>query len=129
MRINPRYVKFGLAGYGPDLEPDDEPYVNVASLCSAIRFGLDASIDMLADQWSIAKANDEPREYMAARELADELGLLMTNLDYERRQRAPLYVTDNTLLDADMLRIIDGTFPLDVSTTGYQRIYVWEAGE
>lgn len=127
MTIVNHYVKFGLAGYGPDLTEEDVAYDDVAALCQAIRWDLDASIDMLADEWASAKENGDAEAYMAARELADDLSTLMANLDYERRQGAPIHVHNRDRFDEMMLATIADTFPIEVSTNGYQRLYVWEA--
>lgn len=123
----PRYVKVGMAGYGPDLHEYDEPYDDVAALCEAIREELSHVIDGLADDWSAAKASGDTEHYMAARELADELEVLRANLDYATRRTAPLYVRDPDVLDVTMLGIIDSTFPVTVDTYGNVRLYVWDA--
>lgn len=125
MTIVNHYVKFGIAGYGPDLTEEDVAYDDVASLCQAIRWDLDHAIDVLAEEWGIAKEQDDAEAYMAARELADELETLRANLDYEKRMEAPLYVGRRDVLDESMLLIIEENFPVDVGR--YSRLYVWEA--
>lgn len=127
--FTPRYVKVGIAGYGPDLHEEDEPYDDVQSVCEAIRYELADCIDMLAEDWIAAKVGGDAEHYMAARELADSLETLRANLDYDKRIQAPLYAGRPESLDATMLATIDATFPLTVDTYGTARLYVWEASE
>lgn len=123
----PAYVKVGITGYGPDLDESDEPFDDVAALCSAIVWEINDTIGRLADEWSMLKAIGDAEGYMAARELADSLEILAANLNYERRAQAPLYRTNRAKLDGTMLGIVDATFPLDVDVDGNHRLYVWTA--
>jgi hypothetical protein len=127
--FQPHYVKVGITGYGPDLEPEDEPYDDVAAMCSAIRDEISTSIDMLAENWSLAKANGDAEEYMKARELADELEGIAASLDYAQRSTAPMYRNAWGSLNATMLGLVEQHFPLVVDVDGNHKIYVWEASE
>lgn len=121
------FVKFGLAGYGPELDPEDRPLDSVQSVCYAIRDELDRSIEQLYDRAPReAEAGDFEAAY-GARVLADELDIMRRNLDWDKRATAPLYVGNSDALEADMARLIAENFPLDVDLEGYSRLYVWEA--
>lgn len=124
MRI---YVKTGLAGYGPDLEPEDEPFENLADLCYAIRDELDRSVDSLVEMAQYHASQEDFELAYHSRALADELTILMANLDYDKRLQAPLYAGDASKLDETVRRIIVETFPLDIDAERNTRLYVWEA--
>ena len=123
---HPLHVKTGLAGYGPDLEPDDEPFEELDAVLSAIQEEISSLVDMLHDEASAAGESGDFEGYYKARELADSLMGVRANFDPERR-KAPLFNGDNAVdFDKHMSDQIAATFPLDVSTNGALRLYVWE---
>lgn len=122
-----RYVKTGIAGYGPDIDDGDEPFDDVEQVCNAIREELDAAQDMLHEDATTASEERDYQRYHDARELADKLDGLRHNLDYASRAKAPLYANNHASLDATMERIIAENFPLSVDVGDTRRVYVWEA--
>lgn len=126
-----RYVKTGLAGYGPDLDSEDEPFETTADVAAAIVWELNSYADYL-EQGASGHAEQEDWEAAwKAHAKADELATLAMNLDYDKRSKAPLYVDNSALLDETVERIITETFPLDLDPDGYgvQRLYVFNATE
>lgn len=127
MSIIRKYIKHGITGYGPDLEPDDTPHEGWQHVCRAIRWELEADADMLEDgAHSLAEAGD----YEAAWKdhiRADKLHILAMNLDYDRRKTAPLYRDDVPALEATMERLVTENFPLEISTSPATTLYVWDA--
>lgn len=123
------YVKTGLAGYGPDLEPEDTGYVTLEETCEAIRDELSSLADFLIEGANIAGDEEDYEEAWKTAKLAESLETLRANLDYAGRSKAPLYRDNGALLDETMERIIGENFPLDVSLNGYTRLYVWQADE
>jgi hypothetical protein len=120
------YVKHGITGYGPDLEPDDMPVEGVREICDAIRWELSSDADMLEDG---AAAMAESGDYESAWEdhtRANDLLTLAMSLDYDRRATAPAYVGDVPALEESMLRIIGESFPLEISSGPAITLYVWE---
>ena len=121
------YVKHGITGYGPDLEPDDVPLEGIREICDAIRWELSSDADMLEDG---AAAMAELGDYESAWEdhtRANDLLTLAANLDWDRRAIAPAYVDDVPALEASMLRIIGENFPCESSSGPAITLYVWEA--
>jgi hypothetical protein len=147
------YVKTGLAGYGPDLEPEDMPATSwedvalqVAGELSHMAEFNDQGASALADQareaYEPAMASPESipaktwadiaytyHEADEARRLADELGILgqnFTNLA-ESEDPAPLYQGRPELRHARIWDLISKHMPMDVSHN--TRLYVWECNE
>lgn len=121
------YVKCGIAGYGPDLDVEDEPYIGVDDVCSAIQYELDHAIDAL---WQEADAHGEASEFEDAWKsvrLARDLENVCANFD-PRRKDAPLYRHNSRLWHETVSRMIRETFPLDVDRAA-TRLYVWEVEE
>jgi hypothetical protein len=148
------YVKTGLAGYGPDLEPEDMPATSwedvalqVAGELSHMAEFNDQGASALADQareayqeasrykitapvaetWrSIADTYHEADE---ARRLADELSNLAANFTNlaESEDPAPLYQGRPELRHARIWDLIGEHMPMDVSHN--TRLYVWECEE
>ena len=120
------YVKHGITGYGPELEPDDLPMEGIREICDAIRWELESDADMLEDG---AGAMAEDGDYESAwkdHARASELLTLAMSLDYDRRAAAPAYVDNVPALEATMLRIIGESFPLEISSGPAITLYVWE---
>ena len=123
------YVKHGITGYGPELEPDDLPMEGIREICDAIRWELASDASMLEDgAAAMAEAGDYESAWQAHTR-ADELLTLAMNLEYDRRAAAPLYADDVPALEATMLRIIRETFPLEISSGPAITLYVWEPAE
>ena len=123
------YVKTGLAGYGPDLDPEDTGHdpAELDSVLESIRYELDQSCDMLADEASSAGAVSDFEAYFDARELADKLESVRANFDPERR-KAPLFNGPDAVdFDHHIWEQVLSTFPLVISTNGYTQLYVWMA--
>ena len=123
------YVKHGVTGYGPDLEPEDMPAETIRELCEIIRGELDMDADILEGTAAAMADSGDYESAWRAHTRADELLTLAMNLDYERRATAPLYVDDVPALEATMLRIIRERFPLEISSGPAITLYVWEPTE
>ena len=123
------YVKHGVTGYGPDLEPEDMPAETIRELCEIIRGELDMDADILEGTAAAMADSGDYESAWRAHTRADELLTLAMNLDYERRATAPLYVDDVPALEATMLRIIREAFPLEISSGPAITLYVWEPTE
>jgi hypothetical protein len=147
------YVKTGLAGYGPDLEPEDMPATSwedvalqVAGELSHMAEFNDQGASALADQareaYEPAMASPETvsakawadiaytyHEAGEARQLADDLDNLRGTFEVlaESADPAPLYQGRDDLRHARIWDLIGEHFPLDVSHN--TRLYVWECDE
>ena len=117
------YVKHGLAGYGPDLdeedEPSEEPEFEISSLLERDAESAEELAHSLADD---GRFEDAWREHARSEELAN----IAANFNPDRAS-APLYVDNAPLWRETVARMIGETFPLDVSES--ERLYVWEANE
>ena len=120
------YVKHGITGYGPELEPDDMPIKGVREICDAIRDELERDADMLEDSASAMADLGDYRGAWKDHTRANELLTLAMSLDYDRRATAPAYVDDVPALEATMLRIIREHFPLEISSGPAITLYAWE---
>jgi hypothetical protein len=145
------WVHTGLAGYGPDLEPDDYPARSWEAVASQIAWELNSAADFQAEGMSALadqarEAYDQGREYFRlhaqmrpgwqdiaemyhdadkARRLADELGTLGQNFSNlsDADNAAPLYAGRPELRHARIWDLIERHFPLDISDNS--RLYVW----
>lgn len=120
------YVAFGLSGYGPDLEPEDEGFESLGEALLAARDELARAID---DCHSLAHACGAAGNYREAwLEVVrmEELETLRANLD-PARAKAPLYHEDPAAYERLQRTQLDELFPVDTSEAG--RLYVWEADE
>ena len=120
------YVKHGITGYGPELEPDDMPIEGIREICDAIRDELERDADMLEDGASAMADLGDYRGAWEAHTRASELLTLAMGLDYDRRAAAPAYVGDVPALEKSMLRIIRERFPLEISSGPAITLYAWE---
>lgn len=123
------YVKCGTAGYGPDLDTDDEPYADIASLCFVIRDELERSMESENDTAHMHAENGDFEAAWLTHVHVEELDGICRNFDYERRSSAPAYVGNLAKLDQTMVELIGQTFPLDITQDGNTRLYVWEADD
>jgi len=140
------WVHTGIAGYGPDLEPDDMPARSWEDVASQISWELDQAADFQAQGASAMadQARDayEHRQYVCweaiaetyhdadeASRLADELAILKRTFDSlsDADSTAPLYEGRPELRHARIWDLISGKFPLDISDNS--RLYVWECEE
>jgi len=121
------YVKTGLSGYGPDLEPDDMPARSWESVASEIAWELIQAADYAMEGAYIA--GDTEGDYERAwKEFkrSEFLASVAQELNNERAN-APLYAGRPELWHATIHSIITARFPLDISDN--TRLYVWECEE
>jgi len=146
------YVKTGLAGYGPDLEPDDMPAASWEDVALQIAYELGNAADFSAEDAStqadqaraaydqanrVRNSGPYPWQHIAeayheadeARRLADELDNLKTEFEAlaEADDPAPLYQGRPELRHARIWDLVSEQFPLDISHNS--RLYVWEGEE
>jgi len=148
------YVHTGLAGYGPDLEPDDYPARSWEDVASQIAWELRSAADFnvedasaMADQAETAysEAREHWRLYARSgnwqaiaetyhdadksRRLASELDTLAANFENlsDAGNPAPLYQGRPELRHARIWELIGEHFPLNISYNS--RLYVWECDE
>lgn len=119
------HIATGLAGYGPDGADDNFATAQSAvDIASAIRWELNQASEFNYEgAQSLAKTGDY-KEAWEALKLSESLDTLKANLDYDKRATAPLYIDDKSSLDATIMRLVDETFPLDI--THNTRLYVWQ---
>lgn len=117
------YVKTGLAGYGPELDPEDEP-VALEDLDFVLADELERCADY-ADE--AARGLAEAGDYEAAwreHERAEALAVQALNFSPKRRE-APLYAGDLPKWLQTVTLQLEQTFPLDIGP--HERLYVWKA--
>jgi hypothetical protein len=140
------WVHTGLAGYGPDLEPDDYPARSWEAVASQIAWELNSAADFQAEGMSAtadiartayddARVSAGPDAWRAvaewyhtadeARRLADELGTLSMSFNNlsDADNPAPLYQGQPELRHARIWDLIERHFPLGISDNS--RLYVW----
>lgn len=120
----------GLPGYGPDASDDNYSIINDQdtadpwnSLAVAVREELENSTGMLWDQMTAEGEAGDYEGYFNTHQRILSLDNLAANLD-PSRQYAPLYAGDAPAWHAEIKRIIDENFPLDIDQSN--RLYVWE---
>jgi len=148
------YVKTGLAGYGPDLEPDDMPaasWEDVAGqvaweLRSAAEFSHEGAIiraDQAREAYDRVRSDyfartqagnwqavaDTYHEAWADLRLGWELDSLASTFESlaNAGDPAPLYQGRPELRHARIWDLVAGQFPYDISHNS--RLYVWECEE
>lgn len=140
------YVKTGLAGYGPDLDESDMPYISWEDIASAIATefrdmaefngqGASATAETAETLYNdpVADARITALEYYRdawkTLKLAEELDNMAMNFDNLAKTEdvAPLYQGRPELRHARIWNLITEQFPYDVSYNS--RLYVWECEE
>ena len=118
------YVKIGLAGYGPDLDPEDEPYA-LEDLDYVLSNELSRAADYAEETaHALAEMGDFEgawKEHVRSGSLA----IHAANFSPDRRD-APLYSGDLPKWLETVKSQLEA-FPLDIGN--YERLYVWEAEE
>ena len=125
--MKPMYVKTGLAGYGPELDPEDEPCPDVETLCAAIHYELGSEIDGLYQWRDAAYSESDAKTYMLVNHHVEWLEYQRANFDYDHRKDAPLFSGSRDVLDAVILGVVAAEFPLPLDPDGNRKLYVWEA--
>lgn len=119
------WLAYGLAGYGPELDVEDEP-VDEESVCYSLHTMIHESADFAEDTArGLAESGDYEaawREHERAETLATQAELF--NPD---RQNAPLYRGDPDAWQATVRQLIADLFPIYVSQ--HSALYVWPAEE
>ena len=126
--INPVYVKWGMEGYGPDLEPDEQPLTTLRDVLEALVHELGVcATHAVEDAVSAAGIQDYERAYQA-RVLADELDAAALNVAPSRFITAPLF---RDLEAGDLSKAVwlaaAGAVTQRTDLDGRGRIYIMDA--
>jgi hypothetical protein len=119
-------VAFGLTGYGPESDDGFHPLSGVREVAATICDDLENAIQNLVDSADTYAEHECFKEAWFERKRADELGNFASNLDASREQ-TPMYAENPELWEQTLTRLIDESFPLDVSDN--TRLYAWECSE
>jgi hypothetical protein len=121
------HIASGLAGYGPDGTDGYSTATDMQNLAYSVAEELQSFAGYNDDSARCLAEAGDYKEAWQTMMLAESLSALFHNLDYDKRLQAPLYVNDAAALDASIERIVEETFPLDVSYN--TRLYVWQCDE
>ena len=123
------HVGVGFTGYGPNWADGTDTCLTVAQTCNEICWHLEAEADACSQQAQSYAEQEQWKSAWKTRELGDSFVALSGNLDYERRQDAPLYIDNRPLLDRTMLDVFSKEFPLPLDIDDNRRLYVWDCKE
>lgn len=119
------FVKFGLAGYGPDLDENDEA-IPLDQLDYVLCDEIGRAADHAEDTAHVFAESGDFESAWREHERAESLSAQAANFDPKRRN-APLYAGNLPKWLETVTLQLEQTFPLDVSE--HERLYVWTTDE
>ena len=126
--ISPVYVKWGMEGYGPDLEPDEQPLTTLRDVLEALVHELGVSATHAVEEASMAAGIQDYERAYQARVLADELDIAALNVAPSRFETAPLYrEMEAGALSKAVWLAVSGAVTQRTDLDGRGRIFIMDA--